>query len=38
MNAKQKMVKSESRKTMNSIWMSNQQINDSVDLDSEDIN
>ncbi len=38
MNARPKLGKSDSRKTMNSVWMSNQQMNDSVDLDSEDIN
>jgi hypothetical protein len=37
MNAKPKLGKSDSRKTMNSVWMSNEQMNDSVDLDSEDI-
>lgn len=36
MKVRPKLGKSESRKTMNSIWMSNQQLNDSVDLDSDD--
>ncbi len=36
MNVKPRLGKSDSRKTLNSVWMTNQQLNDSVDEDSEE--
>lgn len=34
MTVKPKLGKSDSKKTLNSVWMSNQQLNESADLDS----
>lgn len=36
MNVKPRIGKSDSKRTLNSVWMANQQLNQSVDLDSED--
>lgn len=36
MNVKPRLGKSDSKKTLNSVWMDNEPLNDSVDLDSED--
>lgn len=38
MNNRPKLGRSDSRKTMNSVWMSGEQLNDSVDLDSDEAN
>ncbi len=36
MNAPASLIKSESKKTLKSMWMGNEQLNDSVDMDSEE--
>lgn len=36
MNPKPKLPRSDSRRTINSMWMADEHLNDSVDLDSED--
>ena len=36
MNVKPRLGKSDSKKTLNSVWMDNEPLNESVDLDSED--
>lgn len=36
MNVRPKFGRADSKKTLNSAWMSNEPLNDSVDLDSED--
>lgn len=36
MKAPASLIKSDSKKTFKSMWMGNEQLNDSVDMDSED--
>jgi hypothetical protein len=38
MNPKPRLGKSDSKKTLNSMWMDNEPLNESADLDSEDHN
>ena len=38
MNVKPKLGKSDSKKTLNSMWMDDEPLNESLDLDSEDLN
>ena len=38
MNPKPRLGKSDSKKTLNSLWMDNEPLNQSADLDSEDHN
>ena len=35
MNVKPKLGKSDSKKTLNSVWMDNEPLNESLDLDSQ---
>lgn len=38
MHPKPRLGKSDSKKTLNSVWMENDPLNESADLDSEDVN